>query len=78
MKHIDAFTCAIIIYQYTKLKTHGNLLDTYLINLYTGNTVVIVGGSQAGLFFFSFFSFFASLCAQECQNDNMVYRNNSW
>lgn len=67
MKHIDTFTYSIIIYQHTKLETHRNLIDPYLINLYTGNTVLIVGVSQAG--FFSFFlSFFAGLCAQEIRN----------
>lgn len=45
MKHIGTFICSIIIYQYTKLETHGNLIDPYLINLYTGNTVLVVGGS---------------------------------
>lgn len=44
VKHTGTFICSIIIYQYTKLETHGNLTDPYLINLYTGSTV-LVGGS---------------------------------
>lgn len=72
VKHIDTFTYSIIIFQYTKLETHRNLIDPYLINLYTGNTVLIVGVSQAG--FFPFFFLCWSLCSgdQECKNENMV------
>lgn len=50
VKHIDTFTCAIIIYPYTKPETRGNPIDPYLINLYTGNTVLTVRGSYGGFF----------------------------
>lgn len=45
VKCIDTFTCSIIIYQYTKLETHGNPVDPYLNNLYTESTILVVKGS---------------------------------